>query len=155
MKISTSGKRVNPRVKFNEDISNVGNFSKSSASSRGPLVVDSREDLAVLEDSPSHSPRISFENQIDHRASGPQERTQVEKLTTLLGTDIRNSTLGGDRHASDDFTQTLQKGDVITVDPTSNTVMTTGTHAGQADQHSDTIEEPGVEPRWFHKKQKR
>jgi len=89
MKISTSGKRVNPRVKFNEDISNVGNFSKSSASSRGPLV----QDLAVLEDSPSHSPqpRISFENQIpnytiDHRASGPQERTQVEKLTTLLGT---------------------------------------------------------------------
>ena len=99
-------------MKFNEDISNVGNFSKSSASSRGPLV----QDLAVLEDSPSHSPqpRISFENQIGHRASGPHERTQVEKLTTLLGTDLRNGTLG-----ADDFAQTLQKHEAIAIQTSS------------------------------------
>ena len=100
-----------------------------------------------MEDSPSQSPRISFEDQIDHRASGPQERTQVEKLTTLLGTDIRNGTLGGDRHAYDDFAHSLQKSDARAGHPTSNTVMATGTRGGQLDQHSDTIEEPGDEPR--------
>ena len=123
-------------MKFNEDISNVGNFSKSSTSSRGPLA----QDLAV-EDSPTLSaqPRISFENQNTHRASGPQERTQVEKLTTLLGTDRSGN-------FAEDFAPTLTKHDAMAMQAASDMLAAAG--GSQApDINSETIEEPGVEPR--------
>jgi hypothetical protein len=124
-------------VKFNEDISNVGNFSKSSTSSRGPMV----QDLAV-EDSPTLSaqPRISFENQNTHRASGPKERTQVEKLTTLLGTDLRSGNF------ADDFAPTLTKHDAMALQASSEMLAAAG-GAQAPDINSETIEEPGVEPR--------
>ena len=112
MKLSTGSKRLSPRVKFNEDISNVGNFSKSSASSRGPLV----KELAAL----------------DSRAT--PRASDLALPTALLSTDLRNGTPGGQ------FAQTLQKHEIVAIQ--------TSRSADQADQHSETIEDPGEEPGW-------
>ena len=95
------------------------------------------QDLAV-EDWLSVQLRISFENQNRHRASGPQERTQVEKLTTVLGTDRSGN-------FAEDFAPTLTKHDAMAMQAAGDMLAAAGGSA--PDVNSETIEEPGVEPR--------